>query len=119
MPERLALETQKLPPQIPFIIGNEACERFSFYGMRNILTVFLIDWLLRNQVPGQSERKPSAKAVFHLFVFCVYFTPLLVGFLADRFLGKYRTVLYISLLFCLRHVCLSILQLDPNGFYHS
>ena len=35
----------KLPPQVPFIIGNEACERFSFYGMRNILVVFLTDYL--------------------------------------------------------------------------
>jgi len=106
-----------MPPQIPFIIGNEACERFSFYGMRNILTVFLIDWLLRNQVPAQSEREASAKAVFHLFVFGVYFTPLLGGFLADRFLGKYRTVLYISLLYCLGHACLAMFHDDPKGFY--
>src|SRR3546814_8270469 len=33
---------QRLPRQIPYIIGNEACERFSFYGMRNILVQFLI-----------------------------------------------------------------------------
>jgi POT family proton-dependent oligopeptide transporter len=106
-----------MPPQVPFIIGNEACERFSFYGMRNILTVFLIDWLLRNQVPGQAEREAGAKAVFHLFVFGVYFTPLLGGFLADRFLGKYRTILYISLLYCAGHACLAIFHDDPTGFY--
>ncbi len=107
----------RLPAQIPFIIGNEACERFSFYGMRNILTVFLIDWLLRTQVPAQAEREASAKAVFHLFVFGVYFTPLLGGFLADRFLGKYRTVLYISLLYCAGHACLAAFSDNPTGFY--
>ena len=32
----------RMPRQIPYIIGNEACERFSFYGMRNILTPFLV-----------------------------------------------------------------------------
>ena len=106
-----------MPPQVPFIIGNEACERFSFYGMRNILTVFLIDWLLRNQVPGQAEREASAKAVFHLFVFGVYFTPLLGGFLADRYLGKYRTVLYISLIYCAGHACLALFPDDQAGFY--
>jgi proton-dependent oligopeptide transporter, POT family len=106
-----------MPRQIPFIIGNEACERFSFYGMRNILTVFLIDWLLRNDLPSQSQREASAKAVFHLFVFGVYFTPLLGGFLADRFLGKYRTVLYISLLYCAGHACLAMFHDDPKGFY--
>ena len=106
-----------MPSQIPFIIGNEACERFSFYGMRNILTVFLIDWLLKNQIPGQAEREGAAKAAFHLFVFGVYFTPLLGGFLADRFLGKYRTVLYISLLYCAGHACLALFHDDRNGFY--
>jgi len=106
-----------MPPQIPFIIGNEACERFSFYGMRNILTVFLIDWLLRNSVPGQAEREGAAKAVFHLFVFGVYFTPLLGGFIADRLLGKYRTILYISLLYCAGHACLAMFSDDVRGFY--
>jgi POT family proton-dependent oligopeptide transporter len=106
-----------MPPQVPFIIGNEACERFSFYGMRNILTIFLIDWLLRNQIPSQAEREAGAKAVFHLFVFGVYFTPLLGGFLADRFLGKYRTILYISLLYCAGHACLAAFSDSTSGFY--
>src|SRR5258708_12718441 len=106
-----------MPPQIPFIIGNEACERFSFYGMRNILTVFLIDWLLRNQIPSLAEREAGAKAVFHLFVSGVYFTPLLGGFLADWFLGKYRTVLYLSLFYCAGHACLALFHSDPRGFY--
>src|SRR5205814_1674982 len=106
-----------MPPQIPFIIGNEACERVSFYGMRNILTIFLIDWLLKNQVPAQAEREAAAKAAFHLFVFGVYFTPLLGGFLADRFLGKYRIILYVSLLYCAGHACLAIFHDDRTGFY--
>ncbi|HEX9508284.1 MAG TPA: POT family MFS transporter [Myxococcales bacterium] len=107
----------RLPPQIPFIIGNEACERFSFYGMRSILTVFLIDWLLKNEIPAWGNREAAAKAVFHLFVFGVYFTPLLGGFLADRFFGKYRTVLYISLLYCAGHACLAIFHDERAGFY--
>ncbi len=109
--------SSRMPPQIPFIIGNEACERFSFYGMRNILTVFLIDWLLTNQIPGRGDREAAAKATFHLFVFGVYFTPLLGGFLADRFLGKYRTILYISLIYCAGHACLALFPDDRTGFY--
>ncbi len=57
-----AAAAQKLPPQVPFIIGNEACERFSFYGMRNILTVFLIDYLLVNEVPNEAARTALAKS---------------------------------------------------------
>ncbi len=57
-----ATSSARFPPQIPFIIGNEACERFSFYGMRNILTVFLIDYLLRNAVPDEGARSAQATA---------------------------------------------------------
>src|SRR3954462_12239452 len=90
---------QKLPPQVSFIIGNEACERFSFYGMRNVLTVFLIEYLLLNEVPDEAARTALAKAHFHDFVVGVYFFPLLGGFLADRYWGKYRTILWVSLLY--------------------
>ena len=72
-----------IPKQIRYIIGNEGCERFSFYGMRNILTVFLVSSLLL-YLP-EAERARGAKEVFHTFVIGVYFFPLLGGWLADRF----------------------------------
>ena len=67
----------RMPRQIPFIIANEGCERFSFYGMRNILTVFLMTSLLLS-IP-EPLRKNEAKEVFHTFVIGVYFFPLLGG----------------------------------------
>ncbi len=106
-----------LPRQVPFIIGNEACERFSFYGMRNILTVFLIEYLLKNEVPDQVLREGVAKAHFHDFVVAVFFFPLLGGYLADRYLGKYRTILYLSLVYCVGHLLLALSDTNPNGFY--
>jgi POT family proton-dependent oligopeptide transporter len=51
-----------IPKQIRYIIGNEGCERFSFYGMRNILTVFLVSSLLL-YLP-ESERARGAKDVY-------------------------------------------------------
>jgi hypothetical protein len=75
----------RLPRQIPFIIGNEACERFSFYGMRNILTPFLVSSLLL--YAPEAERAGIAKDVFHSFVIGVYFFPLLGGWIADRLIG--------------------------------
>lgn len=107
----------RLPRQIPFIIGNETCERFSFYGMRNILTVFLIDYLLVTSTPDLAERQSLAKAQFHLFVSGVYFFPLLGGYLADRFLGKYRTILYLSLVYCGGHALLAFAETSANLFY--
>ena len=105
----------RMPRQIPFIIANEGCERFSFYGMRNILTPFLTTMLLL-YLP-EAERAGAAKDVFHTFVIGVYFFPLLGGWLSDRFFGKYNTVLWFSLIYCAGHACLAMFDDDRNGFY--
>jgi len=110
-----ATTTGKMPPQIPYIIGNEGCERFSFYGMKNVLTMFLISYLLLD-VP-EADRGVAAKDVMHTFVIGVYFFPLLGGWLADRFLGKYKTIFYLSLVYCVGHACLAIFESWRPGFY--
>ncbi len=40
------VDTDRMPPCVPYIIGNEAAERFSFYGMRTILVVFMTQFLM-------------------------------------------------------------------------
>ena len=105
----------KLPRQVPYIIGNEACERFSFYGMRNILTPFLVSTLLL--YAPEAERAGIAKDVFHSFVIGVYFFPLLGGWLSDRFFGKYHTVMWFSLIYCAGHACLAAFDDNRSGFY--
>jgi len=104
-----------MPRQIPFIIANEGCERFSFYGMRNILTPFLISTLLLFM--PQSERAGGAKEVFHTFVIGVYFFPLLGGWLSDRFFGKYNTIFWLSLVYVAGHACLALFEDQRQGFY--
>ncbi len=108
-------ESARMPRQIPFIIGNEGCERFSFYGMRNILTPFLAITLLA-YLP-EADREGAAKDVFHTFVIGVYFFPLLGGWLSDRFFGKYNTVLWFSLVYCAGHGCLALFDDQRTGFY--
>ncbi|MDO8179766.1 MAG: oligopeptide:H+ symporter [Undibacterium sp.] len=105
----------KMPRQIPFIIASEGCERFSFYGMRNILTVFLMTSLLLS-IP-EPLRAGMAKEVFHTFVIGVYFFPLLGGWIADRYFGKYNTVLWLSLVYCAGHACLAFFEDNRNGFF--
>ena len=90
----------RFPPQIKYIISNEACERFSFYGMRSILTLYIAKTL------GMGPS--SASEIVHLFVFGVYFTPLFGAWLSDRILGRYKTILYISLFYCLGHGVLAM-----------
>lgn len=87
------------PPQGKFIIGNEACERFSFYGMRSILTLYMTSMLAMTQ--------QEAVEVGHLFLAVIYILPLLGAWIADRFLGRYRTILYISLIYCLGNFILA------------
>ena len=105
----------KMPRQIPYIIGNEACERFSFYGMRNILTPFLVTTLLL--YAPEAERAGIAKEVFHTFVIGVYFFPLLGGWISDRFFGKYNTVFWLSLVYVVGHAFLAIFEDNRTGFY--
>ena len=112
-----AASGSRMPPQIKYIIGNEACERFSFYGMRNILVPFLISSVLLGYLPAGSEREAMAKDVFHTFVIGVYFFPLLGGWLSDRYFGKYNTVLWFSLIYCAGHACLAVFEDNRTGFY--
>ena len=105
----------RIPSQIAYIIGNEGCERFSFYGMRNILTVFLVSTLLLD-LP-EAQRGSGAKDVFHTFVIGVYFFPLLGGWLADRFFGKYHTIFWLSLVYCAGHACLALSESNRTTFY--
>jgi len=104
-----------LPRQIPYIIVTEGCERFSFYGMRNILTPFLVSTLLL-YLP-LDQRALAAKDVFHTFVIGVYFFPLLGGWVADRFWGKYHSVLWLSMVYVAGHACLALFESNRTGFY--
>lgn len=102
--------SKKTPAGIPYILTNEAAERFSFYGSRCIL-VFFMTHLLKNAsgalAPMTAEQ---SKTWFHLFVSAVYFTPLLGALISDIWLGKYRTILWFSVLYCFGFVALALDQ---------
>ncbi|MGR9106801.1 MAG: POT family MFS transporter [Gammaproteobacteria bacterium] len=97
-----------LPSGIPNIIANEAAERFSYYGMRAILVVFMTQSLLDASGQPDPMSEDEAKAYFHLFVSAVYFTPVLGALLADGIWGKYRTIVTLSLVYCLGHLALAV-----------
>ncbi len=101
-------EQAGLPAGIPWIIGNEAAERFSFYGMRTILVVFMTTHLMDAAGRPAPMDEAEAKGWYHLFVSAVYLTPLLGAALADLWLGKYRTILLLSLVYCAGHLVLAL-----------
>lgn len=101
-------DANKFPSQIKYIVGNEACERYSYYGMRSILTVFMIQVLFMQE--------GEATSTYHLFASACYLFPLLGAFISDRIWGKYKTILYLSLVYCLGHAVLSIWE-TKAGLY--
>ncbi|QDU69464.1 POT family MFS transporter [Engelhardtia mirabilis] len=97
-----------MPKGIPYILGNELAERFSFYGMKAILTVYMTKHLM--DAAGQPDfmGDEEAKSVYHLFTAAAYFFPILGSLLADVLLGKYRTILVLSLGYCIGHAFLAM-----------
>ena len=102
------LKTDKMPPGIPFIIGNEAAERFNFYGMRAILVVFMTQYLRSSSGELAPMSDAEASTWYHLFLSSNYFFPVFGAILADAFLGKYRTIFWLSLVYCLGSVALAL-----------
>ncbi len=103
-----------MPKGVPYIIGNEVAERFSFYGMKGILTVFMTQHLITASGDSAYMSEESAKSVYHLFTAAAYFFPLLGALIADIWLGKYKTILFISLMYCLGHGMLALMDLGPH-----
>jgi proton-dependent oligopeptide transporter, POT family len=93
----------KFPRSIWYIVGNEAAERFNFYGMTAILTTFLIAQFYN---PSNStdpdvinSAKAAANAKTHDFKAMAYLLPMFGGMIADWFWGKYKTILYLSMVY--------------------
>lgn len=102
------LATTQMPPGIPHIIGNEFAERFSFYGMRAILMVFMTTAMVTHEGAKDLMSEAEASKWMHAFISGVYFTPLIGALIADLWLGKYRTIIGLSLVYCLGHLALAI-----------
>lgn len=108
------------PAGIPFIIGNEAAERFSFYGMKAILFVYLSTLLMNFQQldpndPVRTAAEAAATHHVHLFVAGVYAFPMLGALVADRTFGKYRVIFWLSLVYCGGHAVLAFAGLTANA----
>ena len=73
-----------------FFFGTEMWERFNFYGMRAVLTLFLVNSLLL--------KENDASLIYGGFLGLCYLTPMLGGFIADRFLGNRNCILLGGLL---------------------
>ncbi|HEY1764333.1 MAG TPA: POT family MFS transporter [Opitutaceae bacterium] len=98
----------KMPSGIPYIVGNEAAERFSFYGMRAILVVFMTKYLRDRHGSLAPMSDNEADGWYHLFIATNYFFPIFGAILADALWGKYRTIFWLSIVYCFGHFSLAL-----------
>lgn len=91
-----------------FVFWGELAERASFYGMKALLVLYMIDKL------GYSDANSSTVASF--FTALAYILPIVGGYIADHYLGKFRTIIYFAIPYILGHIILG--TFDNNvGLY--
>ena len=103
-----------MPPGIPYIVGNEAAERFSFYGMKTILFVFMTTYLASSTGEAQHMTSTEAREAMAWFVASAYFFPIIGAVIADAVLGKYRTILLLSSVYCVGHLFMALMDLPSE-----
>ena len=108
------------PRGLTFLFGTEMWERFSYYGMRALLVLYMVKYLLlperANTVIGLATLRsglewifgplgvqPFSSHIYGLYTSLVYLTPIFGGLLADRLLGQHRTILLGSVLMAIGH----------------
>ncbi|XP_045531115.1 peptide transporter family 1-like isoform X1 [Pieris brassicae] len=106
---RIGNREKKLPypKAVGFIVTNEFCERFSYYGMRAILSLYLRYKL------GYTDN--GATVVYHTFTMFAYFFPLMGAMIADSWLGRFRTIFYLSLVYATGSILISLTAMPPLG----
>jgi POT family proton-dependent oligopeptide transporter len=106
------------PKGVPYIVGNEGCERFSYYGMKAILYVFLWKtYMAQGLFADKAAAQNEATAIVHLFNTGVYALPMIGAIIADRFLGKYNIIMWLSVVYCIGHAFLAIFEQNMAGFH--
>ena len=110
----MSFSPNRWPPQIKYIVGNEACERFSYYGMRSILAGYITGAVLRG---GLGQNADTSTEIIHLFVFANYFMPLFGAWLSDKLIGRYHTILWVSLFYCAGHGVLACVDFVDGGVH--
>ncbi|MFZ1321044.1 MAG: POT family MFS transporter [Ignavibacteria bacterium] len=99
--------SNKFPKGIPYIIGNELAERFSYYGMKGILVVFMTQYLMGSDGLDVMNDNEATKW-YHVFSMATYFFPIIGAIISDVFWGKYKTIILLSIVYVFGHVALAI-----------
>jgi POT family proton-dependent oligopeptide transporter len=116
------------PRGLTYLFTTEMWERFSYYGMRSLLILYMTKYLLLadhsgdvvgfdavkhalETVFGPLDVQPLSSQIWGLYTGLVYFTPIFGGLLADRVLGQRRTVIIGAVLMAIGHFMMAVEQL--------
>ena len=102
-----SVSSGRFPPAVKYILGNEACERFSFYGMTTILVPYMQQFL--------GWQRNRAEGVYHDFVAAAFAMTVVGAWLSDRFIGRYRTILWLSYGYVAGHAVLASADFAPSA----
>jgi POT family proton-dependent oligopeptide transporter len=108
------------PRALSFLFATEMWERFSYYGMRALLVLYMVNYLLKPEridsviglapfrrllegISGPLDIQPLSSQIYGFYTGLVYLTPIIGGLLADRVLGHRRTVVIGALLMAAGH----------------
>jgi proton-dependent oligopeptide transporter, POT family len=114
------------PKGLFYLFATEFWERFSYYGMRSLLVLYIIDKFFLNV--DETERTSIAYGIFAAYGALVYATPVIGGIIADRFLGSRKTIVLGAVLMALGHFLMAMpgnvsfysalgLLIVGNGFF--
>src|SRR5579883_2925154 len=115
------------PKGLTFLFTTEMWERFSYYGMRALLVLYMTKYLLAPEragnvlgltgvrsvlesVFGPLDVQPFSSQIYGLYTALVYLTPIFGGLLADRVLGQRRTVIIGAILMAIGHFLMAVEQ---------
>ena len=95
------------PKHIILIILNQFFERFSFFGLRTILIIYFTQFIKTGD--------NTAVAYFHAFSMLCCFASLLGALLSDGYIGQYKTIVYVSLIYGFGDLILCLTSIKPLG----
>lgn len=88
------------PIHLLFMLLIEFCERFCYYGVRSVLLSYFTSELI-------SSDNSEGTYLYHVYIILCYVTPLLGGFISDQYWGKFKTILYLSIVYMFGNFCLT------------
>ena len=97
------------PTSVWFILLSELCERFSYYGMRAVLILYLKDFLFLSD--------NTSVVIYHLFTMGCYFSPLFGGWVSDTYWGRFKTIVILSIVYVAGSAVLTVGSIP--GLYPS